>query len=309
MGDRVGLDDLGADGVEEPGWGDLTEVLVQFGGQDGIDGADRDGVQLAGQARGLPRDPDFEPEVLHRGPPGREAVAQVEGVGNQLPRRQRVDPAGDGELGQAQVLHLRGPLPADLDQPVLTAPDPSADTSQLGVGGVEVGPVDRQRQITCLCRTTLDQRALDLGQRGAGVQGVEVGEGRWHAPSLLEHLFELKGVDELVSSVAGGAPRSSVRRSIVRDETAEDEGVPSSALTRTCPRRRPSRRSPSCPRHAPTQYYLARSASDMGGTLLSGLAMSWSRTARRSRGPLRTRRIRNRVRADVGHRSPLSLRD
>ena len=97
-------------------------------------------------------------------------MAQVQGVGHQLARRQRVDLAGDRQFGQAELLYLRSPLAADLHQPVLARPDPAASRSQLGVGGVEVGPVGRQRQVASLRDPTLDQRVLDRGQRGGGIE-------------------------------------------------------------------------------------------------------------------------------------------
>jgi len=93
---RVGLDDLGADDVEEPAWRDLPEVV----GQGDVDDANRELVELPAQRRGLARDPRLEPQLLHRGPPRREAVAQVERVRDVPAAGDRVDPASDRELDQ-----------------------------------------------------------------------------------------------------------------------------------------------------------------------------------------------------------------
>ena len=123
-------------------------------------------------------------------------MAQVESVGHGLAGGVVVDPTRDRQLAQAQVLDLLGAVATDLDQPVLAAPDPPAVPTKLGVGGVQVGPARGQRQVPRLRRPPLDQRTLDRGQRGGGVQGVEVGERRLHAPSLLEHVFERKGFRE-----------------------------------------------------------------------------------------------------------------
>ena len=125
---------------------------------------------------------------MDRGPPAREPVAQVEGVGDRLACGVVVDPPRDRQLDQAQLLDLRRAVAADLHQPVLATPDPTT-TPQLRVGSVEVGPVCGQRQIPRLGRPPFDQRTLDRRQRGGG---IEVVDGEVHATSLLEHVFEHK---------------------------------------------------------------------------------------------------------------------
>lgn len=127
---RVGLDDLGAGDLEDPGGGDLAEV----GGQRGVDHPHGDLVELAAHGGDLPGEPRLQPQLLHGPPPRREPVAQVERVGHGPAGGVGVDPARDGELRQAQLLHLRGALPADLDQPVLPAPSPAHAPNPLRPG-------------------------------------------------------------------------------------------------------------------------------------------------------------------------------
>ena len=118
-------------------------------------------------------------------------MTQVERVGHGRAGGVVVDAAGDRQLGEAELLDPRRALAADLDQPVLTGPDTSTTAAELGVGGVEVGPVGTQSQVTSLRGTACDQHVLDGRQRRGCVHGVEVG-GCEHVPIVLEQVFERK---------------------------------------------------------------------------------------------------------------------
>ena len=183
----VGLDDLGADDVEEPARGDLGEVV----GQGGVDDHDAELVEGAREGGGLAGDPGLEGEGLHGLPPARQAVAQVEGVGDDRAGGVVVDAAGDGELGEAEVLDHRGAVAADLDQPVLARPGPAREASTLGIGCVEVGPPRGEREVACLRHAPGDDLVLDRGQGGGGIEVVEarVG-GRRTLDDGIEHVFD-----------------------------------------------------------------------------------------------------------------------
>ena len=144
--------------------------------------------QPTGQHRDLAGHPHLGPQRPHLRPGQRQPVPQVERVRHQRPGGQRVHPAGDAELGEAQVLHQWGALPADLDQPVPTRGEPPpALGAQPRVGGVQVGPVRGQPQVVDLGRPAAEQHLVDQGQ---GPGRIELVEGYRHAHSLLEQTFD-----------------------------------------------------------------------------------------------------------------------
>ncbi len=101
-------------------------------------------------------------------------MPQVQGVGHQPTGRVGVDPTGDRQLDQTQLLHPRRPVPTDVDQPILTTPLPPITRTQLRIRRMQIGPVRRQRQIPSLRPTPRHQLVLDRRQRRRRVEVLEV---------------------------------------------------------------------------------------------------------------------------------------
>ncbi len=181
---RVGLDDLGPDDLDQPAGGDLGQVV----GERGVDDHDAELVERPAEDGGLACQPGLEVELLDGAPPPWQAVAQVEGVGDHRTGGVVVDAAGDRQLGEAELLHQRCAVAADLDQPVLALPDPASARTELGVGGVEVGPVGGQRQVARFRGAAGHDLALDGRQGGGRTEGVDVGEDV--VRECVEHVFE-----------------------------------------------------------------------------------------------------------------------
>ncbi|GAB3773067.1 hypothetical protein GCM10028867_07210 [Nocardioides pacificus] len=119
----VGLDDLGRADRQHP----RGRLGGHTGRDRGIDQTHDRVRELAGQGRDLAHQPLLHGPGGEPGPGQRQAVAQVEDVGGDLARRQRVALAGYRELTQGELTHPRGALAPDLDQPVPThtcAPGP-----------------------------------------------------------------------------------------------------------------------------------------------------------------------------------------
>ena len=81
------------------------------------------------------------------GPEAWEAVAELEGVADELLRRQRRDPEDGAELGDAELRDQRAAGAGD-GFLVLTPEEPAADGERRGavdgLGWVEVGPAGRR---------------------------------------------------------------------------------------------------------------------------------------------------------------------
>ncbi len=86
-----------------------------------VDQADRVGVQVARKLGDAARDPHLAlPAQAHRPCQG-QPVLQVEHVGEGIARRHHPGAAGQGDLAEAEVLHTRSAVTADLDQHVAQA--------------------------------------------------------------------------------------------------------------------------------------------------------------------------------------------
>ena len=79
-----------------------------------------------------------------------------------------------GQLGDAELLHPRCALPADLDEPVL-GPDPPPRVGVVPrVGGVQVGPGSHHQQIVDLRGSATGHRLLRHGDQFGSIELGEV---------------------------------------------------------------------------------------------------------------------------------------
>ena len=169
----VGLDDLG--------FGDLEHPSDAFGGDEpghgGVDDVDPVGGQVAGELRDPAGDPDLALPAPGDGPGEREAVLEVEDVGEHVAGRGHAGAAGEGDLAEAEVLHAGRALAADLPQDVPEAPL-NVSVGSLGrVGRVDRGPGGEQFQPMHFSEPG---SSLGLGRGGQDGLRVEVEKGADH---------------------------------------------------------------------------------------------------------------------------------
>ena len=133
--------------------------------------AGRGWVELAGHRGDLAGDPQVAAALPHRGVELGQPVPQVQAVGHQRPDGQGVLAPGDRELTDRQVHHLRGAGPTEPDQPRPTRRHRLPVVA--GVVGVQVGPVQRQLQLTHLHRPPVPHRRLHRSQRLGSVEVLD----------------------------------------------------------------------------------------------------------------------------------------
>jgi len=185
VGLEVGLDDRGLGEVEQsPGREPdrLTDGLVDERG-----GVTRQG---AGHGGDLACDPHLHHQVVDLGEQQREPVSQVQSVGGEVAGGLDAGLAGDGELGEAELRDRRCALAAERDQLVAALGDRGRSRLGLGIGRVQVGPVQDQQQLVDAGLASGLEGVFDLGQGGCL---VEVGvRARAHGLILLAIVFDTR---------------------------------------------------------------------------------------------------------------------
>ena len=128
-------------------------------------------VEPAGHRGDLAGDPQVAASLPERGVELWEPVSQVEPVGHQRPHGQAVLTPRDGELTDREVQHPRGPGTTELHQPGRTR-RPWLSVV-VGIVGVQVGPVQRELELTHLGGPPVPHRRLHGSQRLGGVEVLD----------------------------------------------------------------------------------------------------------------------------------------
>ena len=163
----VGLDHLGL-GDREDASGGLGGDHARHGGVHDIDLVDR---QVAGELGDAPGHPCLALAAPRHRPGQRQPMLQVEDVGERVTRSHHSGAAGQGYLAQAEVLHLRRAVAADLDQDVAEASGRGPVGTLGRVAGVDGRPLGEHLEVVDLCEST---RLHGLGRPGQEAGCVEV---------------------------------------------------------------------------------------------------------------------------------------
>ena len=132
----------------------------------------RSGRQVARQLGDLAGHPHLGlPALAGRARPG-EPVDQVEHVGDRIAGGHHPGAAGHRDLAEAEVLHLRGALTADVDQHVAHPPRVLPVRALRGVGAVQVGPLQQHLQVGDLGQPPRPHRRGRRGQQTAASRSV-----------------------------------------------------------------------------------------------------------------------------------------
>ena len=157
----VGLDDLGL--------GDCEDAPGRLGGDHpghrGVDDADLVDWQVAGKLRDAASDPDLALAASGHGPGQRQPVLQVEDVGERVAGGHHSGAAGQRDLAQAEVLHARRAVAADLDQHVADAAGDVAVGALGRVARVDAPPTGQHLEVVDL--------GVPAGPHGLGRPGQE----------------------------------------------------------------------------------------------------------------------------------------
>jgi hypothetical protein len=124
-----------------------------------------------------PGDEDLGLARPHDGPGRREPVLEIEDVGERVGGGGDAGAAGQCDLAEAEVLHARCALAAELDQHVTEAPRLRAVRPLGGVGGVDRRPLREDLEVVDLSQPTLPHGTARGGQQAGR---VELGEGVGH---------------------------------------------------------------------------------------------------------------------------------
>ena len=165
----VGLDHLRLGDRQQP-----PGPLVDRGRHRPVDQRCRLLVEGAGHRGDLARDPQVAAALAHRGVELGQPVPQVQAVGHQRADGQGVLAPGDGQLADRQVHHPRGADPTEPDQPRPTRNGwLPRDPGLLRVVRVQVGPVQRELELTHLDRASVPHRRLGRSQRPRSVEVLD----------------------------------------------------------------------------------------------------------------------------------------
>ena len=139
----------------------------------GVDGTRLSQRQRVGALGEPPSPPSRNPKSSYVRPGGREAVDQVQGVGQQRLPGVRGDPEDGGELFAGERGHRRGAVPTQGLRRSQTGRQQggAAPGGDVLEGGVEDGPLVGQHQLVA-CRDAF--AVVGLGQGGQDRGGVEV---------------------------------------------------------------------------------------------------------------------------------------
>ena len=140
-----------------------------------VDQADTVAVEVAGEGGDLAGDPGFALECAHHGEGEREAVAQVQDVGELGADGGVVGLLGPCELGECELAHRRGAVSAGLDHLL------PGVAGRVGIldreVGVQVGPARDQQQVVHLGPAAYAHRDLGGGESRCRVEVVETRPG------------------------------------------------------------------------------------------------------------------------------------